>query len=148
VITPRVEELREELGIPGMVVMQFAYEGPASNPYRLENHARRSVVYAGTHDCDTALGWWSSLTRRERTATGLAGKEPHWELTGAALSSRAELAIVQAQDILGLGSEARMNRPGTSSGNWRWQLRPGQLTRPHAERLREATAAAGRLPAR
>jgi 4-alpha-glucanotransferase len=146
-ITPRVDQLREELGIPGMVVMQFGYAGPSSNVHRLENHPRRSVVYAGTHDCDTALGWWRTLSPRERRATGLPGVEPHWELTEAALSSRAELAIVQAQDILGLGSEARMNMPGTSKGNWSWRLRPRQLTRRHAERLREATARAGRLPA-
>jgi 4-alpha-glucanotransferase len=146
VITPRVHQLRDELGIPGMVVMQFGYGGPPSNLHRLENHPRRSVVYVGTHDCDTALGWWRTLSARERRATGLPGIEPHWELTEAALSSRAELAIVQAQDILGLGSEARMNMPGTSKGNWRWQLRPGQLTRRHAARLGELTAAAGRLP--
>ena len=144
-ITPRVEQLREELRIPGMVVMQFAYGGPPSNVHRPENHPRRSVVYAGTHDCDTALGWWRSLSPRHRRATGLPGVEPHWELTAAALSSRAELAIVQAQDVLGLGSEARMNMPGTSKGNWRWQLGPGQLTRAHASRLRELTARYRRL---
>jgi 4-alpha-glucanotransferase len=146
VITPRVHQLRDELGIPGMVVMQFAYGGPHSNPHRLENHRRRSVVYAGTHDCDTALGWWRTLSHGDRKTTGLPGVEPNWELTEAALSSRAELAIVQAQDVLGLGSEARMNMPGTNKDNWRWQLRAGQLTRAHAKRLREATAAAGRLP--
>jgi 4-alpha-glucanotransferase len=129
-----------------MVVMQFGYGGPPSNVHRLENHARRSVVYVGTHDCDTALGWWRTLSSRERRATGLPGVEPHWELTEAALSSRAELAVVQVQDVLGLGSEARMNMPGTSKDNWRWQLGPGQLTRRHAARLHEATTAAGRLP--
>ncbi|HZQ65551.1 MAG TPA: 4-alpha-glucanotransferase [Gaiellaceae bacterium] len=145
VITRRVEELRDRLGIHGMVVMQFAYGGPPSNPHRLENHRRRSVVYVGTHDCDTALGWWRSLSRRQRRATGLPGVEPSWELIETAFSSRAELAIVQAQDVLGLGSEARMNMPGTTDGNWRWRLRPGQLTSGHAARLREATEAAGRI---
>jgi 4-alpha-glucanotransferase len=145
-ITPAVHRLRDELGIPGMVVMQFGYEGPASNIHRLENHPRRAVVYAGTHDCDTALGWWRSLSRRARARTSLPGKEPHWELNEAALSSRAELAILQAQDILGLGTEARMNLPGTSKGNWGWQLRPGQLARAHAERLRGLTERHRRLP--
>ncbi len=145
VITRRVEELRDRLGIHGMVVMQFAYGGPPSNPHRLENHRRRSVVYIGTHDCDTALGWWRSLSRRQRRATGLPGVEPSWELIETAFSSRAELAIVQAQDVLGLGSEARMNMPGTTNGNWSWQLRPGQLTKEHAARLRAATGAANRL---
>jgi 4-alpha-glucanotransferase len=148
VITRRVEALRDELGLPGMVVMQFAYEGPPTNPHRLENHRRHSVVYVGTHDCDTALGWWSSLTSRQRRATGLPGVDPSWELIEAAFSSRAGLAIVQAQDVLGLGSEGRMNMPGTPEGNWTWQLRPGQLTKRHAARLREATAASGRLPER
>jgi 4-alpha-glucanotransferase len=127
-------------------VMQFGFGGPPSNAHRLENHRRRSVVYVGTHDCDTALGWWRSLTPRERRATGLPGVEPHWELIETAFSSRAALAIVQAQDVLGLGSEARMNRPGTTDGNWRWRLRPEQLTKRLATRLREATGAAGRLP--
>ena len=145
-ITPPVERLRDRLGIPGMVVMQFAFEGPRSNPHRIENHRRRSVVYVATHDCDTALGWWRTLPARVRRATDLPGIEPNWELIELALSSRAELAIVQAQDILGLGSEARMNSPGTIEGNWSWRLRPGQLTKRHAARLREATAAAGRLP--
>jgi len=146
VITPPVERLRDRLGIPGMVVMQFGFEGPASNPHRLENHRRRSVAYVATHDCDTVLGWWRTLPARIRQATGLPGIEPNWELIELALSSRAELAILQAQDVLGLGSEARMNSPGTIKGNWSWRLRAGQLTKRHAARLRDATAAAGRLP--
>ena len=146
VITPPVERLREELGIPGMVVMQFGYDGPPSNPHRLGNHVRRSVVYVATHDCDTAVGWWAALPRRIRQASGLPGIEPSWELIEAALSSRAELAIIQAQDVLGLGSEARMNRPGTTEGNWSWRLRRGQLTKDVAARLRAATGRSGRLP--
>jgi 4-alpha-glucanotransferase len=146
VITPPVERLRERLGMPGMVVMQFGYDGPRSNPHRLENHALRSVVYVATHDCDTAIGWWRTLPRRIRQSSGLPGIEPNWELIEAAQSSRAELAIVQAQDLLGLGSEARMNMPGTAEGNWSWRLRRGQLTKRLAARLRKATAATGRLP--
>jgi 4-alpha-glucanotransferase len=145
VITPPVERLRDELGIPGMVVMQFGYYGPPRNPHRLENHVRRSVVYVATHDCDTAVGWWRTLPRRIKRASGLPGIEPNWELIEAALSSRAELAIIQAQDLLGLGSEARMNMPGTTNGNWSWRLHRGQLTKGLAARLREATAASGRL---
>jgi 4-alpha-glucanotransferase len=145
VITPPVERLRDELGIPGMVVMQFGFDGPQSNPHRLENHVRRSVVYIATHDMDTAVGWWRTLPQRVRRASGLPGIEPNWELIDAAFSSRAALAIVQAQDILGLGSEARMNMPGTTGGNWSWRLRRGQLTKSLAARLREVTEAAGRL---
>ncbi|HWQ01237.1 MAG TPA: 4-alpha-glucanotransferase [Gaiellaceae bacterium] len=146
VITPPVERLRQELGFPGMVVMQFAYGGPSGNPYRLENHRRESVVYVGTHDMDTALGWWRRLPEPVRRQTGLPGVDPSWELIDAALSSRAELAVVQAQDVLGLGSEARMNRPGTTKGNWSWRLGPGQLTKRHAARLRALTEASRRLP--
>ena len=146
VITPPVERLRVELGFPGMVVMQFGYGGPPSSPHRLANHRRDSVVYVGTHDCDTALGWWRSLSPTQRAATGLPGVDPSWELIEAAFSSKAALAVVQAQDLLGLGSEARMNRPGTSTGNWRWRLERGALTKHLAERLREATGKAGRLP--
>jgi 4-alpha-glucanotransferase len=145
VITPPVERLREELGLPGMVVIQFAYGGPPSNPYRLEHHRAESVVYVGTHDMDTALGWWRTLPARARRGTGLTGADPSWELIEAALSSKAALAIVQAQDVLGLGSEARMNTPGTVGGNWSWRLRPGQLTERHAARLRALTEASGRL---
>ena len=145
VITKPVEDLRVKLGIPGMVVMQFAFDGPPSNPHRIQNHQRRSVVYVATHDCDTALGWWRTLPKRIKAASGLPGVEPNWELIELALSSRAELAIMQAQDVLGLGSEARMNMPGTSEGNWLWQLRPGQLTAKHARRLHALTQAAGRV---
>ena len=108
-----------------MVVMQFAYEGPPSNSHRLENHrarTRRLRRHARLRHRARLVA--DALRARPRRATGLPGIEPHWELTEAALSSRAELAIVQAQDILGLGSEARMNMPGTSKGNWRWRLRP------------------------
>jgi len=97
------------------------------------------VVYTGTHDTDTALGWWRSLSASERRATGLDPRKPNWSLIELALSSRCRLAIAPAQDVLGLGSEARMNRPGTVGGNWSWQLEPGQLTSAEAARLREAT---------
>jgi len=147
VITKPVEELRDRLQMPGMVVMEFAFGGPPSNPHRPENHRRRSVVYVATHDCDTAVGWWRTLPKRIRAETGLPGVEPSWELIDLALSSRADLAIMQAQDVLGLGSEARMNMPGTSKGNWQWQLRPGELTAKHAARLRALTAAHGRIRA-
>jgi 4-alpha-glucanotransferase len=103
------------------------------------------VVYTGTHDTETAVGWWNSLSPRARTATGLDPAEPHWSLIELAQASPAVLSIVPAQDVLGLGSEARMNRPGLSEGNWRWRLEEGQLTPALAARLREATARGGRL---
>jgi 4-alpha-glucanotransferase len=144
VITPAVQKLRDELEFPGMHVLQWAWSGDSASPHRLENHRENGVVYTGTHDNDTARGWWDLLATAERAETGLDERDPAWSLVELALSSRAALAIVPAQDVLGLGSEARMNTPGVESGNWRWQLEPGALTEELAARLRAATTAAGR----
>jgi 4-alpha-glucanotransferase len=144
-ITPAVIALRDRLGLPGMVVLQFAFGAPRSSPHRLENHPENAVVYTGTHDHDTALGWWRSLPTHVRRSSGLDDRDPAWSLVELALSSRARLAIVPAQDLLGLGSEARLNTPGRETGNWKWRLRRGQLTDELAARVREATAAARRI---
>ena len=124
VITPDVPALRDELGFPGMAILLWAFDGPEDNPHRLENHRVHQVVYTSTHDTDTLAG-------------AFAG-EPVWPLIELALSSRAALAMVPVQDVLGLGSEARMNRPGEVGGNWAWRLEPGQLGPEHAGRLRSA----------
>jgi 4-alpha-glucanotransferase len=137
VITPAVVRLREELGLPGIVVAQLAFEDDPKSPHRFENHPANAVVYTGTHDNDTAVGWARSW--------GWDEPEPHWRLIELALSSRARLAIVPAQDVLGLGSEARMNTPGRSEGNWSWRLEAGALTPELATRLREVSARAGRV---
>jgi 4-alpha-glucanotransferase len=144
VITPAVVRLRKRLGLPGLVVLQFGFEGGPSNPHRLGNHPEDAVVYTGTHDQDTALGWWSSLSAAKKRATGLDPGDPSWSLVERALSSRARLAILPAQDLLDLGSEARLNTPGRAGGNWSWRLRRGELTSALAARLRAATEAAGR----
>jgi 4-alpha-glucanotransferase len=133
VITKDVEELRDALGFPGMVVLLWAFQGPARNPHRVENHRVHQVVYTTTHDTDTLLGHRPD-------------DEP-WELIELALSSQAALCMIPAQDVLQLGSEGRMNTPGEPFGNWTWRLEPGQLTDELAERLRVATEAADRLPA-
>jgi len=140
VITPAVYRLRDELGLPGMAVLQWAFRGGRNNPHAPANHRVNQVVCTGTHDTDTAAGWFAKLTKRQRAATGLDPAEPHWGLIDLAMRSRAALAIVPAQDVLGLGSEARMNRPGQIVGNWSWRLYRGQLTDELAARLREATA--------
>jgi 4-alpha-glucanotransferase len=145
VITPAVTALRKALGYPGMVVLHWAFGGDARNPHRLENHEEDSVVYTGTHDTDTAVGWWSHLTPAQRRKTGLDPAAPHWGLIELALSSPARVALVPAQDVLGLGSEHRMNSPGTASGNWAWRLERGALTEEHALRLRGLTEASGRV---
>jgi 4-alpha-glucanotransferase len=144
VITGPVERLRDALGLPGMRVLQFAFGGGPRNPHRLERHVESAVVYTGTHDTDTALGWWRSLPDERRAATGLDPAEPHWSMIRLAYASPARLAIVPAQDVLGLGSEARMNTPGRPEGNWAWRLRRGQLTAELAARLRAEAEATGR----
>ena len=146
-ITPAVYRLRDELRLPGMVVLHWAFGGARSNPHALRNHRANHVVYTSTHDTDTAAGWFESLTQKQRAATGLDPTEPEWGLIELALGSKAALAIVPAQDVLGLGSEARLNRPGTPYGNWSWRLERGALTPDLAARLRAATAFGSRLPA-
>jgi 4-alpha-glucanotransferase len=154
VITEEVEALRERFGLPGMAILQFAFgTDPQAPDFRPHNYTRDRVVYTGTHDNDTTVGWWTGAAghstrseadierERERTRRYLAfdGREVHWALIRAALASVAGTAIVPAQDLLGLGSDARMNKPGTIGGNWRWRLRPSQLTSAVAERLRALT---------
>jgi 4-alpha-glucanotransferase len=152
VITPPVTRLRRDLGYPGMVVLQFAFDpDDPRGPHRLENHGADVVAYTGTHDTDTLRGWWDSLeaprraeAERDLRAAGLSGEDPEWALIRLWMRSPAPLVMLQAQDVLGLGSEGRMNLPGTAAGAWRWKLEPGQLTARHARRLRAATAEAGR----
>jgi 4-alpha-glucanotransferase len=144
VITEPVRRLRAELGFPGMVVLQFAVGGDADSPHLPRNHVEQSVVYTGTHDNDTAAGWWASLTDADRAWTGLAGDDPPWELLEIAWGSVAALAIAPVQDVLGLGSEGRMNTPGTEEGNWSWRLDDNALTPEHAARLRALTERTGR----
>jgi 4-alpha-glucanotransferase len=132
VITPPVERLRDEFELPGMAVLQFAFDGNPRNPYLPQHHRERQLVYTGTHDNDTAVGWYRANPRPE-----LDPEEPNSSLIRMAYESRAAVAIAPAQDVLGLGSEARMNTPGRSRGNWSWRLEPGQLTSEHAARLRE-----------
>ena len=130
VITPDVDALRDELGFPGMAVLLWAFGGPADNPHRLENHRVHQVVYTSTHDTDTLAGHFPG--------------EPPWALLELALSSRAALAIVPVQDVLGLGSEARMNRPGEVGGNWAWRLEPGPARADEVRRRGTALTGRGR----
>jgi 4-alpha-glucanotransferase len=144
-ITPPVHRLRDELGLPGMVVLLWSFRRKRGNPHARENHRANSVAYTSTHDTDTAVGWFSSLRPGERAATGLDQSEPHWGLIELAYGSRAGLALAPAQDVLGLGSEARMNQPGRTEGNWRWRLEQGALTPALARRLRRVAEQHGRV---
>jgi 4-alpha-glucanotransferase len=144
-ITPPVERLRGELGLPGMVVLLWAFRGGRRNPHRLENHGADTAAYTSTHDTDTAAGWFAGLRPEQRAATGLDPSEPSWGLIELAYGSRAVLAMVAAQDVLGLGSKSRMNRPGVSGGNWSWRLERGALTPALARRLRRLAEQHGRI---
>ncbi|HEY2073769.1 MAG TPA: 4-alpha-glucanotransferase [Gaiellaceae bacterium] len=145
VITPAVYRLRDAFGLPGMVVLQWAWSGRPGNPHAPKNHRENAVVYTSTHDTDTVDGWFRSLSRKQQSRTGLDPAEPNWGLIHIAMQSRPRLAVVPVQDVLALGSEGRMNHPGVVYGNWSWRLERGQLTDAHAARLREETAAGRRL---
>jgi len=147
VITPAVQALRDELGLPGLVVLQFAFPA-GQDPIRVPDH---SVAYTGTHDNDTSLGWWERMdervqnrVRRAAAEQGIDETEPSWLLVRLALASHAEVAIAPVQDLLALGNDARMNVPGREDGNWGYRLEPGQLDAALARRLRAATEFARR----
>jgi 4-alpha-glucanotransferase len=139
VITEPVVRLRHELGYPGMVVLQFALGGDRANPHLPANHVEQSVVYTGTHDNDTTVGWWESLSEEDREWSELDPADPAWSLIGAAWASRAALAIAPLQDVLRLGTAARMNLPGSEEGNWTWRYERKALTGELAAELRELT---------
>jgi 4-alpha-glucanotransferase len=155
VITPEVDALRDHLGLPGMRILQMAFgNDPKAATYRPHNHIRHCVVYTATHDHNTTVGWFTAEpgsqttqsqdeveTEREdvRKYVGTDGTEIHWDFIRLALGSVACLAIFPWQDVLGLGTEARMNRPGTLQGNWEWRFTKAMLTPSMQERLRELT---------
>jgi 4-alpha-glucanotransferase len=133
-----------------MAILQFAFGyDPQAPDFKPHNYQRNLVVYTGTHDNDTSVGWWTGGTGHStrsdaehknergyaRRYLDLDGREVHWQFIRAVLASVADTAIVPVQDLLGLGSDARMNRPGTDTGNWRWRLVPGQLGRDTARKL-------------
>ena len=148
VITDDVVALRKGFGLPGMRVLQFAFSGEGDNPHLPHMHEHDSVVYTGTHDNDTTLGWYRSLdevTRRRVDSMLGAGPGAMPEaLIRVALGSVGQLAVIPAQDLLGLGPEARLNTPGTVAGNWRWRLSPGALTAQLADHFAQLNRMYGR----
>jgi 4-alpha-glucanotransferase len=155
VITPEVEALRKEFGFPGMSLLQFAFGNDPQGPsFRPHNYSRELVAYTGGHDNDTTVGWWTSSgigestrsaedIRKERefarSYLGFEDEPVNWVFIRTVLASVAGIAIIPLQDVLGLGSEARMNLPGTLSGNWKWRCKPNVLTKDVSERLRKLT---------
>ncbi len=146
-----VRELLAETGLPGMAVLQFAFGGDASNLYLPHNIEANTVVYPGTHDNNTCVGWYASTSEHARDHfrryLWSDGKAPHWAMINAAFKAHAKIAVVAMQDILGLGEEARFNEPGTSQKNWQWRMTEEQFTeaeRDHAKTLRDLAELSGR----
>ncbi len=156
VITREVEAIRRKFGFPGMSILQFAFgNDPQAPSFRPHNYPRELVAYTGTHDNDTTLGWWTSSgtedstrrpedVRQERDFAkaylGLYDEPIHWSFIRAVMASVADTVLIPLQDVLGLGSEARMNLPGRPNGNWRWRFTAGALTPELAARLKRLTA--------
>ena len=151
-VTPEAAQLRDEFGFPGMRVLQFAFGG--GSEHLPHNQPRCSVLYTGTHDCDTVVGYFDKVARSARrnaharaelarmrryANTNGDGRTLHWDLIRVAMASHADTVIIPTQDLLGLGGEARMNVPGTTVDNWIWRMRPGALTPAHAAALRQMT---------
>jgi len=151
-ITPDVKAAMERMGFPGMKVLLFAFgEDNAEHPYLPHNFERRSVVYTGTHDNNTARGWFDGEANPEERkrfekyiGRKVASAHVHEEMGRLAMMSVAETVIIPMQDVLGLGQDARMNRPATKDGNWAWRLKPDQLTDAVAENLAGITKIYGR----
>ena len=153
IITPAVTALRDRFQLPGMRVLQFAFNGDPTNPHLPHHCVHNSVVYTGTHDNDTTRGWYDTLPEHERrhlwNALQRPPGEPHevtWELIRLAWSSLSALAVAPLQDLLGLGSAARMNLPGRAEGQWRWRCPDDALNDAVWQRLHELTRTSGRLP--
>ena len=150
-ITPDVHALRERHQIPGMAVLQFGFGDPGAHIYLPHRLTPDRVIYTGTHDNDTTVGWWKSgVSESERRAVqayvGPCEDGIHWALIRLAQESVASLSVVPLQDVLGLGSEARLNTPSVSEGNFRWRYQPGSLTRALAEKLAALAEVTDRVP--
>jgi 4-alpha-glucanotransferase len=150
-ITEDVVALREQLGVPGMKVMQFGFSDPGAHIYLPHRYEANCVAYTGTHDNDTTLGWWAEQPESERAKVlaylGDCKDGVHWAMVRAIEASVAEFCIIPLQDVLGLDGTARMNRPSNSGGNWGWRYSPGALKVEIAEKLAAVTEIADRAPA-
>jgi 4-alpha-glucanotransferase len=150
-ITPDVHALRHRLEIPGMAVLQFGFGDAGAHMYLPQRYTSDTVVYTGTHDNDTTAGWWTSgaTEYEKRCVEAYLGRDDdgiHWSFIRAAQASVAGLSVIPLQDVLGLGSEARMNMPSKPGGNWRWRLKPGLLNGDIASKLALLAEVSDRLP--
>ena len=148
VITPDVEELRDGFGLPGMKILQFAFDSSEANDYIPHNYVKNCIVYTGTHDNDTVVGWFNSASADDRKYVldylNTGEHDIHWSFLRLAWSSVAYTAIVPMQDLLGLGTSARMNLPGTTQNNWQWRVNAGDFTPELAAKLAHLTVLYGR----
>lgn len=149
-ISAEVEALRRDFGLPGMLILQFAFDGNPDNPYLLHRHSPGDIVYTGTHDNDTTLGWFESLDAATQERVYQYFNRPDesmpWLLIRQAMLSAANTAIIPWQDYLGLDGRHRMNTPGTLVGNWQWRFKWDQVPQDIAARIRELLQARDRLP--
>jgi 4-alpha-glucanotransferase len=147
-ITPAAHRLREQFGLPGMRILQFAFDGGADNPYLPHNHAENTVVYTGTHDNDTSISWFKGLSTDQQCVVldylGHPGESMPWPLIRAALASVAQLAMLPMQDVLPASVAQRMNRPGSNTGNWQWRFNWDDLPPDLIDRLRHLLRIYGR----
>ena len=139
VITPDVDELRDKFGLPGMKILQFGFDKAEANPYLPHFFTTNSVVYTGTHDNDTVMGWYSLLDDEDKQKfhdyAGNSQEEVHWQMIQLAMASVSGYAVIPLQDVFGLGSDARLNIPGTPTGNWQWRFKGEELLPEYADRL-------------
>jgi len=148
-ITPEVLKLRDDFNLPGMRILQFAFDAHPGNPFLPHNYTKNCIAYPGTHDNDTTLGWWHSLDSQQmKRVHHYAGHTPDKEIPRALIrilwQSIANTTIAPMQDLLSLDTQSRMNRPGITDGNWTWRLRAGDLTTKLAHHLADLTTATGR----
>jgi len=149
VITPDVVALREEFSLPGMKVFQFAFSSDSTDPFLPHNYPQQCVAFTGTHDNDTAIGWYQTAPEEERDFVrrylARSGVDIAWDMIRAVWSSVAVFTLAPLQDVLSLGPEARMNLPGRAYGNWGWRMHPNALTDAIARRLNETNMLYSRM---
>lgn len=151
IITPEVEALRDQFEFPGMKILQFAFGSGTDNPYLPFNYNRNCLVYTGTHDNNTTIGWFEGLSEKDKQSIsdylGCTSNDGiHWDMIRLALGSVANQAIIPLQDLLGLGSEGKMNAPGQGEGNWEWRYESSALTPEISDRFKFLTETYGRAP--